>query len=336
MAVSLTDVARSAGLSVSTVSRALSDPEKVNVSTRDRVRKIARELGYSPGQTGRSRTGVIGLIVPDISNPFFPPIIKAVQARAEVRGKMVVIADIDEHPADEILRARMLHSRVDGLIIVSPRSTTERLVEITSLLPLVFVHRLVDGASNVIMNDSAGLDAAVEHLAALGHKRIGYLNGPKRSWSNAQRQDAIRASCSSREVELVEFGPFEPQMEAGMRAAHLIMAAELTAVIAYDDMIAFGLMAFLQERGIRPGVDISVVGIDDSPMASVSYPPLTSIRVPGAAAGATAVDVLLDLIDDVHQPSEPFALVELDTSLIVRSSTGPAPKRTGDRAEVFD
>jgi DNA-binding LacI/PurR family transcriptional regulator len=312
-------------LSVSTVSRALSDPEKVNVTTRDRVRKIARELGYAPGQTGRSRTGVLGLIVPDIANPFFPPILKAVQARAEVRGKMVVIADIDEHPADEILRARMLHSRVDGLVIVSPRSTDERLDEIAALLPVVFVHRLVEGAANVVMNDSAGVDAAVEHLSALGHTRIGYLNGPKQSWSSSRRQDAIRASCTSRDVELVEFGPFEPQMEAGMRAAHLVTAAGLTAVVAYDDMIALGLMAFLQEHNIRPGTDISVIGIDDSPMATVSYPPLTSIRVPGAAAGATAVDVLLDLIDEVHEEGDPPALVELETSLIVRGSTGPAP-----------
>lgn len=108
-------------------------------------------------------------------------------------------------------------------------------------------------------------------------------------------------------------------MEAGIRVAHLIMTAALTAVIAYDDMIALGLMALLPQRGIRPGVDISVIGIDDRPLASVSYPPLSSIRFPGAAA----VDVLLDLIDEV-QPSEP-SVVELETSPIVRGSTGPLP-----------
>lgn len=323
MAVSLADVARTAGLSVSTVSRAMSDPGKVNASTRDRVRKIAQELGYSPGHPPRSRTGVLGLIVPDVANPFFSSILKAVQARAEARGKVIVIADVDEHPADEILRARMLNSRVDGLIVASPRSAADRLDEIASLLPVVFVHRMVDGAANVLINDSGGLDAAVEHLSALGHRRIAYLNGPKRSWSNAQRQDAIRVSCANRDVELVEFGPFEPQIEAGMRAAHLIMAAELSAVIAYDDMIALGLMAYLQEHGVRPGADISVVGFDDSPMASISYPPLTSIRVPTAAAGATAVDLLLDVIDEVDDGVEVPPLVELDTSLIARDSTGP-------------
>jgi DNA-binding LacI/PurR family transcriptional regulator len=315
---------------VSTVSRALSDPHKVNATTRDRVRKIADELGYSQVQTVRSRTGVIGLIVPDITNPFFPPVVKAVQARADVRGKLVVVADTDEHPADEILRARALQSRVDGLIMVSPRSDEDRLDEIAKLRPVVFVHRQVEGAANVLANDPAGVDAAVEHLVALGHRRIGYLNGPRRSWSNGRRQEAVRISCSERGVELVEFGPFEPQIEAGMSAAPLVAAANLTAVIAYDDMIAVGLMASLLEHGKRPGAEISVVGIDDSPMAAGSYPQLTSVRVPGAAAGATAVDLLLDLIDEVSEPEEPPALVELDTSLIVRGSTGPASTRLDD------
>lgn len=334
MAVSLADVARSAGLSVSTVSRSLSNPAKVNSATRDRVLRVARELGYAPVQGGRPRTGVLGIIVPDIANPFFPPILKAVQLRAEVRGKVVIVSDTDEHAADEMLRARMLQTRVDGLIIVSPRSTEGRLDEITKLLPVVFVHRIVKGAVNVIMNDSAGVDAAVEHLSALGHRKIGYLNGPKRSWSNERRREAIQASCASRDVELLEFGPFEPQMEAGMHAGHLVTAANLTAVVAYDDMIALGLMAFLQGNGIHPGVDISVIGIDDSPMASMSYPSLTSVRLPGAAAGVTAVDLLLDLLDEPHGESESPAFVELETSLIVRGSTGSASgsTRTGQHA----
>ena len=126
MAVTLADVAAAAGLSGSTVSRALSDPDKVNPATRDRVLKIARELGYEPNQAARSLTGgrtdLIGLLVPDIANPFFPPIIKAVQARAGAKGKTVLIADIDERPGDELQRARLLRGRSDGLLIASARS----------------------------------------------------------------------------------------------------------------------------------------------------------------------------------------------------------------------
>lgn len=322
--VSLADIAQVAGLSASTVSRALSDPEKVNAATRDRVLKIARELRYSPGQASRSRTGVLGLIVPDIANPFFPPIVKAIQARAGARGKVVLITDVDEHAADELMRAQTLQTRVDGVILVSPRSPAKRLQELAGSLPVVFVHRRIEGAPSIVMDDSTGLEEAVEHLAALGHRRMAYLNGPRRSWSNDRRQAAVRAACERHDVELVEFGPFEPQMQSGVRAADLVTAAELTAVIAYDDVIALGLIARLHERGMRPGEDISVVGIDDSPMAEVSFPPLTSIKAPGSAAGAMAVDLLLDLVEGMT-PDVSSQVIELETGLVVRGSTGLAP-----------
>ncbi|WP_116950210.1 LacI family DNA-binding transcriptional regulator [Jiangella endophytica] len=325
MSVTLADIARATGLSASTVSRALSDPDKVNPRTRDRVRKIAQDMGYVPNQVARSltsgRNDLIGLIVPDIANPFFPPIIKAVQARASAKGKTVLIADVDEHPSDEIQRARVMRKRVDGLVVVSPRTPDDRLDQLAELRPIVFVNREVKGAASVIIEDSEGMREAVEHLTALGHRRVGYLNGPRRSWSNTQRQNAVREACAAHGVDLVEFGPFEPQIQAGVRAADLVHASDVTAVIAYDDMIALGLMARLNERGVRVGPDISVIGIDDSPMSGMAYPTLTSIHVPGSEAGARAVDIVLDLADTAGD-AEP-AVVQLETRLIVRSSTSP-------------
>ncbi|RIQ23834.1 LacI family DNA-binding transcriptional regulator [Jiangella rhizosphaerae] len=329
MSVTLADIARATGLSASTVSRALSDPDKVNPRTRDRVRKIAQDMGYVPNQVARSltsgRNDLIGLIVPDIANPFFPPIIKAVQARASAKGKTVLIADVDEHPSDEIQRARVMRKRVDGLVVVSPRTPDDRLDQLAELRPIVFVNREVKGAASVIIEDSEGMREAVEHLTALGHRRIGYLNGPRRSWSNTQRQNAVREACAAHGVDLVEFGPFEPQIQAGVRAADLVHASDVTAVIAYDDMIALGLMARLNERGVRVGPDISVIGIDDSPMSGMAYPTLTSIHVPGSEAGARAVDIVLDLADTPSE-AEP-AVVQLETRLIVRSSTSPVRER---------
>lgn len=329
MSVTLADIARATGLSASTVSRALSDPDKVNPRTRDRVRKIAQDMGYVPNQVARSltsgRNDLIGLIVPDIANPFFPPIIKAVQARASAKGKTVLIADVDEHPSDEIQRARVMRKRVDGLVVVSPRTPDDRLDQLAELRPIVFVNREVKGAASVIIEDSEGMREAVEHLTALGHRRVGYLNGPRRSWSNTQRQNAVREACAAHGVDLVEFGPFEPQIQAGVRAADLVHASDVTAVIAYDDMIALGLMARLNERGVRVGPDISVIGIDDSPMSGMAYPTLTSIHVPGSEAGARAVDIVLDLADTAGD-AEP-AVVQLETRLIVRSSTSPVRER---------
>ncbi|GAB2597524.1 LacI family DNA-binding transcriptional regulator [Pseudactinotalea suaedae] len=330
MAVTLADVAQAVGMSASTVSRALSGTEKVNEATRQRIHKVAREMGYEPNQVARSltsgRSDILGLIVPDIANPFFPPIIKAVQSRAASRGKTVLIADVDEHPADEIKRARIMRKRVDGLIVVSPRTPTEQMSQLVDLQPIVFVNREVPGATSVLVDASEGIQEAVEHLASLGHTRIGYLNGPRRSWSNTQRRTAVHAACAQLGIELVELGPFEPQIQAGVRAADLVHSKDLTAVIAYDDLIALGLMARMTERGVKVGPDISVIGIDDSPMSGMAYPTLTSIHVPGARSGMTAVDLVLDLAENQGEPSEP-QMVQLETRLIIRGSTAPARVR---------
>lgn len=331
MAVTLADVAAAAGLSGSTVSRALSDPEKVNPSTRERVRKLALEMGYVPNQVARSltsgRTDLIGLLVPDIANPFFPPIIKAVQARASEKGKTVLIADIDERAGDEVPRAQLMRKRVDGLIVASPRTPQERISALLDLFPIVFVNREIPGASSVIIDTGDGMEQAVEHLHALGHRHICYLNGPRRSWSNIQRQGAIRSLCKKLGMTLSEFGPFEPQVQSGVHAADLVIASGATGAIAYDDLIALGVMARLNERGLRAGQDISVIGIDDSPMSAMAYPTLTSVHVPGAEAGTVAVDQLMALID--HDGDVDPSVTTLETRLIVRSSTSPVGVSAG-------
>lgn len=325
--VTLVDVANAAGTSTSTVSRALSDPDKVNASTRRRIERIARDLGYSPNRVARSlsvgRTSTIGLIVPDIANPFFPPLIKAVQARAGAKNNAVLLTDTDEHASDEIPRARTLSRQVDGLIIASPRTPDNRLHEFLELGKVVFVNRQVDGAACVTIENADGIREAVEHLAALGHRSIAYLNGPRRSWSNRQRRNSMVAACKAFHVELVEYGPFEPQVEAGVRAADLVQAGESTAAVAYDDLIALGVMARLAERGLRVGQDMSVIGIDDSPMSGLAYPTLTSIHVPNAEAGRAAVDMLLGILDE--DGTAESGTTTLETRLVIRGSTGQAP-----------
>lgn len=326
MTVTLADVARACRISTSTVSRALSDPDKVKPETRQHVQRIAREMGYAPNSVARAlsvgRTDVIGLIVPDIANPFFPPIIKAVQARAGHRDTAVLLADTDENASDELERARVMSRQVDGLILVSPRTRDERLGEFIRGAPVVFVNRRVEGAPSVIVENSDGIDQAVQHLIALGHRSICYLGGPRRSWSNQQRRAAMTAACTKYGADLTEFGPFEPQVQAGARAADLVRTSKTTAVIAYDDLIALGLMARLAEHQLRAGRDFSVIGIDDSPMSGAAYPTLTSIHVPGAEAGSVAVDLLLDRhVDD----DNPAPIIELETRLIIRGSTGPPP-----------
>ncbi|ACQ78856.1 transcriptional regulator, LacI family [Beutenbergia cavernae DSM 12333] len=328
MAVTLADIAARADLSESTVSRALSAPDKVNPATRERVLAIAKELGYVPNRVARSlssgRTDLIGLVVPDIANPFFPPIIKAVQARAAIKGWTVLIADIDERAADELPLARTIRRRVDGLVIASPRTGADRLGELAQLAPVVFINREIPGSTSVIIDAGDGMGQAVEHLAALGHRTIAYLNGPRRSWSNEQRRHAVEQTAERLGLTLVQHGPFEPQVQSGVHAADLVLAGEATGVIAYDDLIALGVLARVAERGLRVGTDLSVIGVDDSPMSAMAYPTLTSVHVPGTEAGVTAVDTLLALIDE---PDSGPGHVTLETQLVVRSSTGPVAAR---------
>lgn len=313
-------VAAASGVSVSTASRALSGASGVNEQTRETVRKLSEQMGYRPNKAARSlamgRTSTIGLIVPDIANPFFPIIIKAVQARANQRGYSVVLADTDEQADEELVRARSLRKQVDGLIMLSPRTRAERLPELVALGPVVIVNREVEGTSCVLMESADGFDQAVEYLHALGHRRIGYLNGPKRSWSNERRRQFIASSCETRGLELVQLGPFEPQIEAGMRAADLVIAADLKAVIAYDDMIALGVSSRLAAVGVD-GESIHLIGVNDSPYLGVIHPNLSSIRVSGEQAGSTAMQLLLNEIAG----DEDRQTVVLETRLVVRTST---------------
>lgn len=324
MSVTLAEVAAACNLSTSTVSRALSDPDKVNPQTRNRIERIAREMGYVPNRVARSlvsgRTDCLGLVVPDIANPFFPPIVKAVQARARDKGYSVLLADTDEHAADEIDRALSLGKQADGLILASPRTPVEDLRELSEHTPVVFANREVEGASSVVIDEAEGMHEAVQHLVSLGHRTIYYLSGPRRSWSNRQRRDAVVAACEEYGVELTEVGPFEAQIQAGMRAADVVQSAGATAAIAYDDMIAVGVMTRLSELGMQAGREISVIGVDDSPMSQVAYPMLTSIHVPGAELGATAVDLLLEQIIGGERAKAP-STVRLETRLVIRGST---------------
>lgn len=334
MRVTLTDVAKAAGTSASTVSRALSSPEKVNAETGERLRQLAEEMGYVPMRTSRTsdvqRHEVIGLIVPDIANPFFPPIIKAVQARAAMFGQLAAIHDIDEYAADEGRHVKMLVDRVDGLILASPRSDESFLTDLSSQLPVVLINREIEGISSVSVENAIGVHEAVEHLVSLGHRRISYLAGPRRSWSNAQRVIAVREATDRLGVDLLELGPFEPDVRAGVQAADLVMSTGATGVLAYDDVIAVGLMARLRERGVDIGPEISVIGIDGSPLSETSFPPLSTVFVPGAQAGQQAVDLLLDLVEANAKGRALAPLqrsISVETRLIIRGSTAPLTSR---------
>ena len=324
----LNDVALRAEVSKATASRAFSRPESVRSDTRERILAVARDLGYMPNRVARSlssgRTGNLGLFVPDISNPFFPPLIQAVQAEAKRRDAALFVADSDEHTEDEARLVRAMAAQVDGLVLAAPRMTDEDLLDLLDRVPVVVINRRTPGVPAVLLPAEQGVAQAVEHLVALGHRAVAYLSGPADSFSEAERRDALLAAAEPAGLDVVLLGPFEPRFSAGLRAADLALATGATAVLAYNDLMALGLMQQLAGRGVRVGTDVSVIGIDDIWLAPMTTPPLTTIAVPGAAAGTVAVRLLGDLVAGATPDPAPTRL--LPTELVVRSSTGPAPR----------
>lgn len=324
MAVTIRTVAAHAGVSASTVSRVFARPEAVAEAARKRVLASAAELGYRPSPVARSlalgRSGNLGLIVPDIANPFFAPLIKAVHKQSMQQSHALFVADSDEDAADEFVQARAMARQVDGIVLASSRIPDERVREIAELVPVVLVSRAVDGVPSVLTPPTDGLEQAVEHLRALGHRSVVFLAGPADSYATAERKAALTSSCARWGMPMTEFGPYQPQFESGVRAADSVIANGTTAVVAYNDAIALGLVNRLSSRGYRVGVDVSVVGIDDSWIAGRSNPSLTTVRVPADKAGRTAVRLLTDLAVGLQADT---ATVTLRTELVVRDSTGP-------------
>jgi LacI family transcriptional regulator len=329
MAVTIRDVAAAAGVSQSTVSRALSMPELVNPATRARVQAAVRALGYQPNRAARGlitgRTGNLGLVVPDLANPFFAGVVKGVQAAARAADYSVFIADTDEEASAEVGLLRALSKQVDGTVLCSPRTPDAELVEAGTDTPVVLMNRETAGYAGITVDNADGMRQAVEHLAALGHRRVAYVGGPRSSWSNAQRERGLRATAAATGVELAHLGHFPPTFDGGVAAADLALASRASAVIGYNDIVALGLMSRLAARDVAVPAGISVLGCDDIPMSAMTHPALTTVSVPQHDAGRAAVALLLGLLaDDPAAGAEPPRR-ELPTQLIVRATTGVAP-----------
>lgn len=326
MRATIREVAREADVSPSTVSRALSAPDLVNPATRERVLRAAQRLGYAPNRAARGlitgRTGNLGLIVPDLANPFFPSVVKGVQAKAREADYAVLLADTDEDPSVETDLVRVLAKQVDGLVLCSPRAPEEEVRALLEGTTAVLVNRRIRSVPSVVFDNVDGIRQAVAHLRALGHRRVAWVGGPRASWSTRDRIRGLRTATAAAGMELVVVGHFPPQFEGGVAAADLVVAAGATCVIAYNDIMALGLISRLRDRGLDVPGDISVVGIDDIHMSAMSSPALTTISLTKQQLGRAAVDLLLELLErpegvrDVRR--------ELPTQLLVRASTGPA------------
>lgn len=326
MPATIRDVARISGVHVSTVSRTFSAPHLVNPSTRARVLEFAEQLGYRPNRAARAlitgRTHNIGLIVADIANPFFPPLIKAAESHARVRDYHVFVADTNEDPGVEEELVLALAKQVDGVLLCSPRMSTTQIEKLSRDVPLVVVNRPVPGLPAVVMDVAQGARLAIEHLTQLGHREIALLGGPRGSWTNREIRRAATLATRTANGQLTVLGPHTPTEESGAAQAEAVMRTGATAVLAYNDLMAVGLIDGLDRLGVRVPQDVSVVGIDDTALSRRNRPTLTTVATPTAAAGRAAVDMLLQHGEDRRTT----ALVTLQTDLVIRDSSGPRPQ----------
>ncbi len=323
--VTVHDVARAAGVSISTVSRALTAPERVAATTRDRVVRVAAELGYRPNPTASGlrlgRTHAVGLLVPDLENPYFASITKSVQARARAEGYEVFVADTDEDPDAEPELIGALAARTDGLLVASPRSDEAELRAALAGVTAVLANREIsEEIPFVAVDDADGAAQILGHLHALGHRSVGIAAGPPSSWSGRRRAAGLIDAAGRRDLDLVQLGTFQPHFAGGTQAADHALASGVTAVVAFNDLMALGILDRLRRRGVDVPGRMSVVGFDDVQLATLFSPDLTTVHTPLARLGRRAVDLLLARL----RGGTP-ANVQLPVELTIRGSSGPVP-----------
>jgi DNA-binding LacI/PurR family transcriptional regulator len=327
VAITIHDVARRARVSVATVSRALAEPQLLRDSTLERVLAVAKQLAYHPNPAAQSlitgKTGNIGIIVPDLGNPFYPSVLQGVQAAAHQARYAVLLADSGEDPAAEAKLVHTMAKQVDGVIICAPFGSDAQLSRLAAVTSLVLVNRRLRSVPAVLMDVAHGMRQVVGHLVALGHRRCAFLGGPRMAWSNRERRRGLRAAAKSQAIQLVELGPFEPKFEGGIQGTDLAIDAGVTAIAAFNDLMALGVLSRLRTRNIRVPEDVSVVGFDDVLYAAMCAPPLTTVSMPMESAGRAAVNILLRQQRAELSSSDPRYNVELPTELIVRSTTAP-------------
>ena len=317
----ISQVAETAGVSRASVSRAFTNPHMLGEATVARILGVAEDIGYVPNRTARAlstgRTGNVALVVPDIANPFFPPLIQAAQSLADKSDFCVFLGSSGEDPAQEDKLLSRFSDQVDGMILVSSRLPEEFIRHHAKARPLVLVNRDVKGIPRVLIDSGGGVAKAVLHLADLDHSRIIYLSGPSQSWSNRQRSAAVLEGAHAADMVVETINTHVPTHEAGRQAAGAIRETGATAVIAFDDLLAQGVMAGLSELGLSVPVDLSVVGCDDV-LGAATYPALTTVSNRSVEAGEQALSLLLDhfrngVLGDVR--------LVMDTHLVMRATT---------------
>jgi len=332
--VTIAEVAKLAGVHESTVSRALNPSSRgiVNEKTARRVEAAAQSLQYVPNIMARGlRTKssmTVGVIIPDLTNPIFPPIIRGIERHLAPLGYTTLLADTD---GSKVLESSAITSltqrRVDGFIIATGVEESALMLSLErSGVPVVLANRGAGETSYPLVtgNDEAGIQEAVGHLYKLGHRSIVHVAGPQSFSTSRIRSEAVSRACEARGITLKIETTEALTIEQGERATDSLLEDKnfvFTAIQASTDLLALGVLRSIRRHGLRCPEDISVVGFNDMPFAEEFSPGLTTVRVPLEAIGEESAKQLVRIFkDDETVPG----VVTLPVSLVVRASTGPS------------
>jgi DNA-binding LacI/PurR family transcriptional regulator len=317
------DVARVAGVAASTVSRAFARPGRVSVATAERIRQVAADLGYRTNPLARAlptgRTSMIALAISDVTNPFYNEIIRGAQIAATEARYTMLLADTQESGVVEREALDRAMASVEGIVLATTRMSDSTIRVLAKQRPVIVLNRAVSDVPSVVTDNPRGMRRAVEHLAELGHRRITYVAGPEASWADGVRWRSLRESAFELELQVRRIGPHPPTVAGGAQAAAAFARNPTTAVIAYNDLLAIGVIRALTARGVVVPRDLSVVGFDNIFAAELVTPALTTVAAPLHAMGRTAAGNLLALIGGAG--SRATEAVSLPSRLVVRAST---------------
>jgi len=326
------EVARRAGVSPATVSRTINNPSMVNAKTAKRVWKAVEELNYYPNSQARSlvsgRSRILGLIVSDITNPFFPELVKGFEDIAIQNEYEILISSTNYEPERMALCVRrMLERKVEGVAIMTSEMDKHLVEQLAHRnVPLVFldVGPTGESISHVVVDYAMGVREAVEHLLSLGHRRIGFVSGPLGLKSARIRRSAFLRLMSQYGIDedkrLLEEG--DHTVDGGLSAMTRMLESQCapTALLASNDLTAIGMMRAVHRAGLSVPRDISIVGFDDIHLAEFTEPPLTTVRLSRRELAEHAFHALLG-----DSGEAPGSQSKLETHLIIRESTGQAP-----------
>jgi len=333
--VSIKDIAKAAGVSHSTVSRALSDSPLIKAETKARIQRLAREMGYSPDARARSlvmgQTRTVGVVVTTIADPFAAEIVQAIEHTAHDHAYTVILCSSNAEPEREIAAVKMLRSkRVDGVIVTSSRVGALYQEHLERLgVPIVLINNHSEDSGrytySVSVDNRHGGHLATTHLIQLGHRRIAYISRPSDYRSNLERftgyRQALDAAGILFDLDLVV--PGTGRADGGERALLALMGSDEppTAVFCYNDMTAIGLLRAAREAGLDVPQDLSVVGFDDILLASYVCPALTTVAQPKAEMGRRALQMALALMTSQDPAMEGISNIVVKGQLAVREST---------------